>query len=113
MTSSLVKRSFQEPGELTCELGSPTLFPRLLAKVQGVWFSAASREKLAPLLPQGLRDKLGTRDFFAMSVHIKGQPFGLFYADTGTGKAPLDEQRYGAFKNLCLTAGQALERLAA
>ena len=101
------------PGELTCAMGSPHLFPRLMGKVQGVWFGSASREKLAPLLPQGLREKLGARDFFAMSVHIKGQPFGLFYADGGADRAPLDEQRYGAFKSLCVAAGQALERLAA
>lgn len=100
------------PGELTCEMASPTLFPRLMGKVQGVWFGAASRAKLAPLLAPGLREKLGARDFFAMSVHVKGQPFGLFYADAGADKAPLDETRYSAFKSLCVAAGQALERLA-
>lgn len=100
------------PGELTFELGSAQLFARLMAKVQGIWFSAPLRGKLSPLLPEGLRPKLSTRDFFAMSVHIKGQPFGLLYGDGGLRSAELDEQGYGAFKELCVAAGNALERLA-
>jgi HD-like signal output (HDOD) protein len=101
------------PGDLSCNLGSCELFARMLGKVQGIWFSGPNREKLAPLLPEGLREKLGARDFFAMSLHVKAQPFGLFYADGGSGRAQLDEQRYTAFKTVCLAATQAFERLAA
>jgi HD-like signal output (HDOD) protein len=101
------------PGDLGCELGSSHLLARLMAKTQGVWLGAGSRDKLSPLLPAHLREKLGGRDFLAMSLHVRGQPFGLFYADGGESKPQLDEQRYTAYKNLCLAAGQALERLAA
>jgi HD-like signal output (HDOD) protein len=100
------------PGELTFELGSAQLFGRLMGKVQGIWFGGALREKLMPLVPESLRQRFAARDFFAMSLFVKEQPFGMFYADGGAGAAQLDEQRYGAFKDLCLAAGKALERLA-
>ena len=101
------------PGELTYELNSSHLFARLMTKVQSVWFNAAQRDKLSLLLPQALRSKIGARDFFAMSVFVKGQPFGLIYADGGAVRAQLGEPEYGAFKNLCLAANEALARIAA
>jgi HD-like signal output (HDOD) protein len=101
------------PGELTYELNSSHLFSRLMGKVQSVWFNAAQRDKLALLLPQALRSKIGGRDFFAISVFVKGQPFGLIYADAGAVRTQLGEPEYGAFKNLCLAANEALERIAA
>ena len=100
------------PGELTFELGSTQLFGRLMGKVQGIWFGGPLREKLMPLVPEGLRQRFATRDFFAMSLHVHDQPFGMFYADGGAAAPRLDEQRYSAFKDLCLAAGHALERLA-
>jgi HD-like signal output (HDOD) protein len=101
------------PAELSYELNSTHLFARLMGKVQSVWFSAAQRDKLAVLLPQTLRDKIGRQDFFAMSVFVKGQPFGMIYADGGAMRPQLGEREYGAFKSLCLGANQALERIAA
>jgi hypothetical protein len=100
------------PGELTFELGSTQLFGRLMGKVQGIWFSGPLREKLMPLVPEGLRQRFAARDFFAMSLFVKDQPFGMFYADGGAGAPQLDEQRYGAFKDLCMAAAKALERVA-
>ena len=99
------------PGELTCDLGTPYLFARLLAKVQGVWFGSTLRDKLTPLLPQALRQKLALRDFYAMSMHLKGRPFGLLYADGGAGRSHLDEGGYNAFKTLCIATAQALEKV--
>jgi len=99
------------PGELTFELGSTQLFGRLMGKVQGIWFGGPVREKLMPLVPEGLRQKFAGRDFFAMSLYVKDQPFGMFYADGGVGAAQLDEQRYSVFKDLCMAAGKALERV--
>lgn len=101
------------PGELTFELGAPHLFARLLAKAQGVWFGAALRERLTPLLPQSLRQKLAARDFYAFSLHRKGQPFALVYADGGAARQQLDERGYEAFKRLWLATAEALEKIAA
>jgi HD-like signal output (HDOD) protein len=100
------------PGELTFELGSTQLFGRLMGKVQGIWFGGSLREKLMPLVPQGLRPRFAARDFFAMSLYVKDRPFGMLYADGGAGAPQLDEQRYGAFKDICVAAGKALERMA-
>ncbi len=101
------------PQELSYELKSSHLFARLMVKVQSVWFNAAQRDKLVVLLPQPLRGKIGTQEFFAMSVFVKGQPFGMVYADGGGVRSQLGELDYSAFKNLCLAANEALERIAA
>ncbi|MEO8630285.1 MAG: HDOD domain-containing protein, partial [Betaproteobacteria bacterium] len=98
------------PGELGFALGSPHLFARLIGKVQGVWFSDAHRAKLSPLLPPSLAKKLGNREFLAMSLHLKGQPYGMLYMDGGSQKPKLSESDYAAFKSLCLAMSQALER---
>jgi HD-like signal output (HDOD) protein len=101
------------PAELTCELGTPHLFARLLTKVQGVWFGDALRDKLTPLLPQKLRQKLGARDFYAFALHRNGQPFGLAYADGGAIRPQLDERGYDAFKKVWLAMAAALDRSSA
>jgi HD-like signal output (HDOD) protein len=101
------------PGELSYEIKSTHLFARLMGKMQGVWFGAAQRDKLAVLLPEMLRKKIGGRDFFAMSVFVKGQPFGMIYADGGAMRTQLGERDYSAFKTLCVAANEALERIAA
>ena len=98
------------PGELAFPVGSPHLFSRLMGKVQGLWFSDAHRVKLSPLLPPALVNKLGNREFFAMSVHLKGQPYGMIYMDGGSHKPKLSETDYAGFKSLCMTMSQALER---
>jgi hypothetical protein len=85
-----------------------------MGKVTGVWFGAsATRQNLPVLLPEMLRKKIGGRDFFAMSVFVKGQPFGMIYADGGALRTQLGERDYSAFKNLCVAANEALERIAA
>jgi hypothetical protein len=99
------------PGELSFELGSRHLFAKLMERTQAICFNAANREKLAVLLPEGLRPRLGEGEFFAMSLHHKNAPRALFFADQA-GKGPaLDERRYASFKQICLAAGQALERM--
>ena len=94
--------------ELAFELGSRSLFARLMERPQGVWYSVGNRDKLMSLLPEELRLKIGAHDFFAMSLHHKGTPSGLLYADAGAGS--LDDPRYTAFKQVCAAMSAALER---
>ncbi len=101
------------PGELSFEPGSTHLFARLLPRVQSLWFTGSNRQRLATLLPSPLREKLISREFFAMSLHVKGTPFGLLYADSGTQPAVFDEARYGDFKRTCLAFVAAVERASA
>jgi HD-like signal output (HDOD) protein len=100
------------PGELSFDLGSRHLFAKLMERTQAICFNAANREKLAVLLPEGLRPRLGQGEFFAMSLHHKGAPHALFFADQAGIAPALDEQRYTSFKQICLAAGQALEHVA-
>jgi len=101
------------PGELSYELKSTHLFARLMVKVQSVWFNTAQRDKLGVLLPPALLSRIGRHEFFAISILVKGQPYGLIYADGGRLRQQLAEREYGAFKNLCRAANEALERMAA
>src|SRR4051794_37090380 len=101
------------PGELSYDLQSTHLFARLMAKVQSVWFNTAQRDKLAVLLPAPLLSKIGRHEFFAISILVKGQPYGLIYADGGKLRPQLGEREYSAFKGLCRAANEAMERMAA
>jgi hypothetical protein len=96
------------------EFGSSNhLFAKLMERAQGVWYSAGNRDRLLALLPEAMRAENAGREFFAMSVHLGGAPYGLIYADGGDERGALDESRYNAFKQICTAAAQALERLTA
>ena len=100
--------------EMEFEFGSSNhLFAKLMERAQGVWYSAGNRDRLLALLPEAMRAKNAGREFFAMSVHLGGAPYGLIYADGGDERGALDESRYNAFKQICTAAAQALERLTA
>ena len=88
------------------------LFARLMDKMQGVWFRAANREQLEPLLPPSIRGMIGEGEFYAMSVHVHDKPVGLFYGDRRHGACELDTHSYEEFKSLCLKAAQGLAHLA-
>jgi HD-like signal output (HDOD) protein len=97
--------------ELGFALASPHLFARLTERAQAVWYGAANQSRLAPLLPETIRQRIGSREFFAMGLHVGGSPSSLIYADPGDAPGGLDESRYNAFKQICAAAGQALEHL--
>jgi HD-like signal output (HDOD) protein len=99
--------------ELAFELGSSHLFGRLMERAQGVWYGAHNRDRLAALLPGPVRDGVGERDFFAVSMFVKRMPHGLLYADAGNRGGALDEKRYNAFRRIGTAAARALERVAA
>lgn len=91
---------------------SPELFGRLMGKVQGVWFNEGNRKTLEPLITEATWQMIGHGEFFAMSVMVRGQPVGLFYADRKHGSCALDERSYQEFKKLCLRAVEGLAHLA-
>ncbi len=97
--------------ELGFVLASTHLFARLMERAQAVWYGPQNRDRLAPLLPESTRQHIGSREFFAMALHVKGSPSGLIYADSGEEAGALDESRYNGFKEICAAAGRALERL--
>lgn len=94
------------------DLRSSNLFVRLLEKMQGVWFSPANANTLAPLIPPEVLKTIGAGEFFAMSIFVHGKPVGLFYADRKHGECSLDEHSYIEFKKLCVRAADGLGHLA-
>ena len=50
-------------------------------------------------------------DFFAMSLHVNGKPYGFIYSDRGHGECGLDPLTYTDFKMLCLQAARGLGKL--
>jgi HD-like signal output (HDOD) protein len=86
------------------------LFSQLMTKMQAVWFSPATQQKLAPLLLPKLRAQIGRGEFMAMSIHVHNKPIGFFYADYGD-KDHMDENIYNGFKQLCTLAAEGMGHL--
>jgi hypothetical protein len=100
------------PQELAFSMASRELFARLMERTQAMWCNRTNRDKLAPLIAPGIRARLTQGDFVAMSLHVKGAPYGLIYADTGGREGVLDDTRYNAFKRIGVATQQALEHAA-
>jgi hypothetical protein len=95
--------------DLAFSLGTQQLFPRLMERMQGLWYGAATRQKLMAHLPQSLAATVGQVDFFAMSLHsVDGRPGAFVYADAGPDGSTLDAERYASFKKFSLLAGAQL-----
>lgn len=94
------------------DLRKPSLFSRLLDKMQGVWFNAGNAKTLSPLIQPELTRIIGEGEFYAMSLFVNGKPVGLFYADRKHGECRLDEHSYLEFKRLCVRATEGLAHLA-
>jgi hypothetical protein len=99
------------PADLSFDLGARHLFAGLMQRPQAIWCNPTNQAKLRPLLPEALRAWAGESEFFAMSIHVRGAPHSLLYADCGSRSVAFDEQAYFAFKQLGVAAGQALERV--
>jgi hypothetical protein len=93
------------------DLEARDLFGQLMGKMQGVWLNEGNRAKLWPMVHPTLQKMIGTGDFYAMSLHTDGKPFGLIYADRGHGECGLDPHTYTDFKMLCLMAARGLGKL--
>jgi hypothetical protein len=93
------------------DLEARDLFGQLMGKMQGVWLNEGNRAKLWPMVHPTLQKMIGSGDFYAMSLHANGKPFGLIYADRGHGECGLDPHTYTDFKMLCLMAARGLAKL--
>ncbi len=91
-------------------IGIPNLFGRLLERPQAIWMNDDNRRKYWSLVPAEVQKLLTTNSFFAMSVHVDGKPFGLFYADRHTSACQLDETSYKYFKAISSQTARALQR---
>lgn len=96
---------------LTIDLETENLFTRLLERPQALWLDEKNRETFLPLLPKGFRETVGVDCFFVISVFVKGQPVGAFYADRHRPDCRLDARAYHRFKQLAMQAAKAMAPL--
>ncbi len=90
-------------------LGKPHLFSRLLEQQQSIWLNEENHAKFLPLVPDEIQHLIATKDFFCMSIHANGKPFGLIYADRHTSSCQLDKTSYKYFKTLSTQAARAIQ----
>ncbi len=113
LEAELIKGAENDPvfNRFAVKLQETNLFTHLMNKPQAVLLNEASRGKFWPLVPKDLQKLINTNSFVAMSIFVKGKPFGLFYADRHTPACQLEERSYQYFKTLCSHATKALEQL--
>ncbi len=95
---------------LRIPLDTEHLFSVLMGRQGAVWLNADNRDTLWRQLPAALRETLGVRSFFAMSVFIKDEPYGMFYADRRGSE--LDAAGFEAFKRVIVRGLRILEKFA-
>ncbi len=93
-------------------LDKPHLFTRLMEKQVSLWINDDNRKKFWPLMPDEVKALIKTNSFFAMSIHVRGKPVGLFYADRRSLDCKLGEQAYKQFRQICQFAAKGLANLA-
>ena len=93
------------------KIGEADLFSHLITKSQAVLLNGSTREKFWPLISVDFQKLITTNSFVAMSIFIKGKPYGLFYADRHTATCQIEDRSYNYFKTLCTHATKALEQL--
>ena len=86
------------------------LFGRLMEKQQAFWMNDELRGKVGSLVTPTIAQATSGSSFFAMSIAVRGQMVGLFYADD-EGHA-LSAERYEKFKKLCTQAAVGMAHLA-
>lgn len=87
------------------------LFARLLEKTQAILINDSNRDKFWPIVPAEFQKLIATNSFVAISIFIKGKPYGLFYADRHTSVCQIESQSYNYFKSVCKEATKVLETI--
>lgn len=98
----------QSAAAFSFELGARHLFGHLMSKMQGVWAGGDARAKLAGLLSEAQRSRIGEGDFLAMSIFSGSEPKALVVAHRDSAATPIPEALYAPFKAVCLALAQRL-----
>lgn len=93
------------------KLDSKNIFSLLLQKNKAVSINESNHEKFWPLVPAGFKKIIATNSFIAMSIFIKNEPYGIFYADRHSSSCEIEEKSYNFFKTLCINSAKALEKI--
>ncbi len=95
----------------TIKLHKDNLFGRLMQKTQAIVINNKTRSTFWELIPTDFKKRVVTNSFLAMSIFVKGEEVGLFYADRHTVDCQIDDTSYRLFKSLCTSAIAAMEQL--
>lgn len=87
------------------------LFTVLMKKPTAFWMNEGNRAKAWQHMPVEVVRLIGVDSFFALSVFVNGQPYGLFYADRRGPACALDASAFEGFKRLCALATNALSKV--
>ena len=94
--------------QLQVDLGSTSLFSKLLEQPAGIMVTSATRERLLRNLPIALQQALPACCLF-MSLHAGSKPIGVVIADGGEENAAATI--WPAFRALCQSGSQGLHHL--
>jgi len=113
LQGELLKGAENDPvfNRFKIELDDPNIFSHLIEKPQAVLLNESTRAKFWPLVPDEFQKLINTNSFIAMSIFIKNEPYGLFYADRHTSICQIEDRSYSYFKTLCTHATKVLEQL--
>lgn len=98
-------------GQFEINLDKKNLFNHMASKVQAVWVNSENRENYGPLIPAEFDKIIRTDSFYCMTIFLKNNLFGLFYADRHTTDCHLDQNSYKYFKAMSMQCMQTMERL--
>lgn len=93
------------------ENGDGSLFMRLLEAPATVWVNKGNRSRVEPMLTPAVLRTVGTVDFLAQSIFLRGRAIGLCYADKHTAGIPVTSQEYADFRQVCAMLGDKLAAL--
>ncbi|VAW93410.1 hypothetical protein MNBD_GAMMA23-2052 [hydrothermal vent metagenome] len=108
-----IKGADNDPGfnRFTIKLHKENLFGRLMQKTQAIVINNKTRSTFWELIPKDFKKLVVTNSFLAMSIFVKGEEIGFFYADRHTIDCQIDDTSYRLFKSLCTSAIAAMEQL--
>jgi len=92
-------------------LQQKNLFGRLMLKSQAIVINDKTRETFWSLIPKDFKKLIITNSFVAMSIFVKDQEIGIFYADRHTQDCQVDDASYRLFKSICSMAIVTMEKL--
>ena len=92
-------------------MDKPNLFSKLLEKPVSLWINDENRPKYWKMVPEEFKTLIKTNTFLTTSVHVRGKPIGLFYADRRSGACELDDHAYTQFRQICQAASKCLAHI--
>ena len=93
------------------KLNKQNLFGRLMQKSQAIVINNKTRDTFWELVPKEFKKFIVTNSFLAMSIYVKNEEIGFFYADRHTQDCQIDDTSYRLFKSLCTLAIATMERM--